>query len=202
MLRILSYISLIYFITFEACAQMTCAQMTSANVNSNEAQSEAFQIMQLNDFNHDGKISKKEYVVCDGNTGYRAHLSNIYKSLNLEKNDNISLQQYWFIEMVNPTKYQTDLKNYFAYMDKDSDGYISTEEYRSSFQGNYISKFGLLYAEMVDADHNQKISFDEYVNFDFTSIDYPSFHSLDFNNDSFVTMDELNELFSYFKKSW
>ena len=104
--------------------------------------------------------------------------------------------------MVNPTKYQTDLKNYFAYIDKDSDGYISTEEYRSSFQGNYISKFGLLYAEMVDADHNQKISFDEYVNFDFTSIAYPSFHSLDFNNDSFVTMDELNELFSYFKKSW
>ena len=197
MLRIFSYISLIYFITFEACAQMT-----SANVNSNEAQSEAFQIMKQCDFNQDGKISKKEYVVCDGVTGYRAHLSNIHKSLNIEKNDNITHHQYWFIEIVNPTKYQSDLKNYFAYMDKDDDKYISIEEYRNTFQDNYRSKFGLGYADMIDSDHDLKISLNEYINFDFASIGYPSFHRLDYNNDSFITIDELDEFFSYFTKSW
>ena len=197
MLQLFSYITVIFFITSDVCAQNKPIQ-----VDATEPLAEASRIMQEIDFNSDGKISEKEFVIFNGNTGYRAHLSNMHKSLNIEKNDKITLQQYWFIEIVNPAKYQADLKNYFAYMDKDSDGYISTEEYRSSFQGNYISKFGLLYAEMVDADHNQKISFDEYVNFDFTSIDYPSFHSLDFNNDSFVTMDELDELFRYFKTSW
>ena len=78
---------------------------------------------------------------------------------------------------------------------------IGELELAASYKTSWDTLMNVL-DEMVLVLQDEKISFDEYVNFDFTSIAYPSFHSLDFNNDSFVTMDELNELFSYFKKSW
>lgn len=173
-------------------------------INFNDPQSTAQLLMQQYDFNRDGKISEKEFIIGDGKSDYRAHLSNMHKGLDIEKRDNITKQQYWFVEIGDPAKYQTDLKKYFAYMDKDGDGYISCEEYQNTFQGKYISEIGEKYAELIDANHDHRISFDEFINFDFTStpINHESFRSFDTNGDSFITSDEFKKIFSYFKERW
>ena len=68
MLQLFSYMVVIFFITSDVYAQNKPVQ-----TNSNEPLSEASQIMQNLDFNSDGKISEKEFIVFDGNTGYRTH---------------------------------------------------------------------------------------------------------------------------------
>lgn len=199
--RFLVYIISVLLIVFNVYAQTKSFD----KINSDKPQSDAELMMQQYDFNQDGKITEKEFIIGDGDSCYRAHLSNVYKILDLKDRDNIKEQQYWFVEIIDSSKYQADLKKYFAYMDKDGDGYISTKDYQNTFKGTHISKSAEKYAEILDADNDQKISFDEYVNFDFTSMPSGShevFHNFDTNGDSFLTADEFENVFGYFKMQW
>ena len=154
------------------------------------------------DFNHDGQISEKEFIIGSGESGYRAHLSNIHQCLNLEKRENITKQQYWFVEVGDPMKYKQHITEYFAYMDKDQDEYISVKEYQNTFTGESDAKFGEQYAQIIDFNHDGKISRDEYINFEFTTLpsgDHEVFQNLDANKDTFISSDEFKNSFD---KRW
>ncbi len=166
------------------------------------SQSAAEQMMMQYDFNQDGKITEKEFVIGNGETGYRAHLSNIYESLALQKTGNLTKQQYWFFEVVDDAKYKEDLAAYFEYLDNDADGYLAAEDYKNTFTGNYIEDFGPKYVLAMDADKDNKISKDEYLNFDFTSLPSSSreqFRNIDANHDNVITFEEFKSVFKPFQ---
>lgn len=194
---------LLCFIAVIFCVIDVYAQIAMPNPqNSDNPQSIAKTMMSQYDFNGDGKINEKEFIVGDGDSGYRAHLSNIHKGLELK---NITIQQYWFIEMINPKKYKEDLSDYFTYMDKDGDGYISVSEYEDTFKGKYPPDAGKKYSEIIDVNRDNLISKAEYINFDFTT--FPSgshevFQNIDANHDKVITFDEIKHLFDYFSSSW
>lgn len=156
-------------------------------------------IMMQYDFNTDGRILEKEYVVMDGDSAYRAHLANMHRSLDIAHKDKINLHQYWFIELTNPRKYQKDLANYFQILDQDKDGVISIQEYVRTFDGNYISTFGPKFARLIDINQDNIITFKEYIECDFTEIaegSYATFRYFDTNEDDVIT---LSEILDYYK---
>ena len=171
------------------------AQPSSTDKSMETPEQTAKAIMTSMDYNHDGMLSQKEYMVMDGHTAYRTHLSNMYESLNIADRYGLKEHEYWFIELFYPNKYTQDLADYFKLLDKDNKGFISTKEYENTFTGNYISQLGHQYAEAIDADKNGKISYEEYTNFDFTSAGYKSFQNIDLNKDGFITFDEMSAIF-------
>ena len=187
---------LCYFLLIFACMTKTYAFDGEKSGNS---PSVAATLMQQYDFNRDGQITEKEFIVGDGDSAYRAHLSNVYQCPKTAKNADINEQTYWFIEMINPAQYQQDLKDYFAYLDADGDEYISAAEYVKTFAGKFPPDAGEKYLQIIDVNQDGRISRNEYVNFDFTSLPMGShevFHNLDANNDSFITVDELESAFT------
>lgn len=179
-----------------------CAQTTPPKLEINNPQSVAEIMMMQYDFDRDGIITEKEFIIGNGESGYRAHLSNIYESLNSQDKEEITKQQYWFIEMRDAAKYKKDLLSYFEYLDNDSDGYITTEEYESTFTGKYIENFGRKYAQAIDSNKDNKISKSEYLNFDFTSLQsgsHEQFRNIDANSDNILTSEEMKQIF---EKQW
>ena len=167
-----------------------------------DEQSPIEMLMMQYDFNHDGLVNEREFIIGDGESGYRAHLSNIHKALKIEDNDHISKQQYWFVEMGDPAKYKKDLAAYFGFLDKDGDGYVSAAEYLKTFEGQYPPDAGEKYLKIMDIDMDNRLSKSEYINFDFTTLPSDShelFHNLDANHDSFITFDEFK---SSLELSW
>ena len=189
MIALMSFVSAVFLFVANVYAQTTPPP---------SSQSAAEQMMMQYDFNQDGKVTEKEFVIGNGETGYRTHISNIYNSLNLQKTGSLTKQQYWFIEAADDAKYKKDLVAYFEYLDSDADGYISSEDYKNTFTGDYIAEFGPKYVQAIDSDKDNKISKDEYMNFDFTSLPSSSreqFHNIDTNNDNVITYEEFESVF-------
>ena len=152
-------------------------------------------MMSQYDFDHDGKITEKEFLVANGNTGYRAHLSNVYKALYTMEKDDISENVYWYIELLSPAKYRQDLAAYFDLSDKNKAGYITTDEYTATFKGDYPSEFWAEFAKAMDVNHDGRISQTEYVNFDFVLTDSGGrevFGNFDTNGDGAITIEEMS----------
>lgn len=197
MIALISLISAIFLFATDVYAQTP-----PPHSELNNPQSAAELMMMQYDFNQDGKVTEKEFVIGNGETGYRAHLSNIYEGLNLQENGNLTKQPYWFIEATDNAKYRENLAAYFEYLDKDADGYIPAEDYEKTFTGNYIADFGPKYVQAVDLYGDNRISKEEYLNFDFTSLPSSSreqFHNIDVNNDKVITIEEFKYIFNLYQ---
>lgn len=189
-----------YFMLFIALISANAyAQSTQPSLEKlNNSRTSANSMMMQYDFDNDDQITEKEFIIGDGESGYRAHVSNVYQIISDDRKKDFSKQRYWFIEATHPDEYKKDLVDYFQYLDDDRDGYISTEEYQKTFTGAYISTFGKKYAQAIDADGDGRISQDEYTNFDFTSLPSGSselFHIIDLNQDKMLTVDEFKQFF-------
>ena len=189
-----------YFMLFIALISANAhAQSTPQDLEkSNNSRSFANLMMMQYDFNNTGQVTEKEFIIGDGETGYRAHISNVYQIISADRKKDFSKQKYWFIEAMHPDEYKKDLADYFQYLDEDRDGYISVEDYQKTFTGAYISTFGEKYAKAIDADGDGRISQEEYTNFDFTSLPSSSselFHNIDLNQDEMLTSDEFKQFY-------
>lgn len=189
-----------YFMLFIALISANAyAQSTQPSMEKlNNSRTSANSMMMQYDFDNDDQVTEKEFIIGDGESGYRAHVSNVYQIISDDRKKDFSKQRYWFIEATHPDEYKKDLVDYFQYLDDDRDGYISTEEYQKTFTGAYISTFGKKYAQAIDADGDGRISQDEYTHFDFTSLPSSSrelFHIIDFNQDKMLTVDEFKQFF-------
>jgi Ca2+-binding EF-hand superfamily protein len=184
----------IALISANAYAQSTQPSLEKLNNSRTSANS----MMMQYDFDNDDQVTEKEFIIGDGESGYRAHVSNVYQIISDDRKKDFSKQRYWFIEATHPDEYKKDLVDYFQYLDDDRDGYISTEEYQKTFTGAYISTFGKKYAQAIDADGDGRISQDEYTNFDFTSLPSGSselFRIIDLNQDKMLIVDEFKQFF-------
>ncbi|MBR3676614.1 MAG: hypothetical protein IKN71_05735 [Alphaproteobacteria bacterium] len=189
-----------YFMLFIALISANAyAQSTQPSLEKlNNSRTSANSMMMQYDFDNDDQVTEKEFIIGDGESGYRAHVSNVYQIISDDRKKDFSKQRYWFIEATHPDEYKKDLVDYFQYLDDDRDGYISTEEYQKTFTGAYISTFGKKYAQAIDADGDGRISQDEYTNFDFTSLPSSSselFLIIDLNQDKMLTVDEFKQFF-------
>ena len=189
-----------YFMLFIALISANAyAQSTQPSLEKlNNSRTSANSMMMQYDFDNDDQVTEKEFIIGDGESGYRAHVSNVYQIISDDRKKDFSKQRYWFIEATHPDEYKKDLVDYFQYLDDDRDGYISTEEYQKTFTGAYISTFGKKYAQAIDADGDGRISQDEYTNFDFTSLPSGSselFRIIDLNQDKMLTVDEFKQFF-------
>ncbi len=177
-------------------------------------QSDYQYIFQSMDIDKNGRISPTEYFVVESATvGYRRHLTNIWKSLDTnddnvvtpdeyfgeihsakkipfsDKDGNITEHAYWFIEVIDYSQYQRHLVHFFDFMDKNQDGFLNMEAYKDTFSLD-LTAIGNKYAKAIDINNDNKISKDEFLNFDFKMINRKIFDSIDANNDGFISENE------------
>ena len=153
------------------------------------------------DYNLDSKITEKEFLVMDGDSTYREHLANLHRTLGIEYKDHIKLSGYWAIELSNPAKYKKDLSDYFQILDHNRDGIISTQDYINTFASEYVSGLGTRFAQAIDDNHDNLITYKEYTDFDFTALSLQgraTFRRFDTDQNYIITVDEL---LRYFQKA-
>ncbi len=74
-------------------------------------------------------------------------------------------------------------------MDKNQDGFLNMEAYKDTFSLD-LTAIGNKYAKAIDINNDNKISKDEFLNFDFKMINRKIFDSIDANNDGFISENE------------